>query len=346
MVETVKLFYVIDVRRLRLLRELDNRGTVAATAAALHLTPSAVSQQLAALAREAGVPLLDPVGRRVRLTAAAKVLLRHADEIFAQLERAEAALAAFEEGRVGEVTIAAFSTAITGIVAPALQELRVTHPGLRITVVDVGPPDCYDMLISGELDLAFDFVATMPHDGRFEMVKMLDDLFDVALPWDHPLACTEQVNLAQLADEDFIASRPGTACLEMVRAACAANGFAPRIRHRTDEFVAVLGLIAAGCGVGLIPRLAGLTSTDRVVLRPLVNAPARRLSVSLRRGSASAPHLAAVLDALAAAAGSAATEPMPVPAARGGAASVAVRAQPPAAARGWEAVSVPASVPA
>ena len=87
MAETVKLFYVIDVRRLRLLRELDNRGTVAATAAALHLTPSAISQQLAALSREAGVTLLDPVGRRVRLTPAAKVLLRHADEIFAQLEK-------------------------------------------------------------------------------------------------------------------------------------------------------------------------------------------------------------------------------------------------------------------
>ncbi|WP_083420110.1 LysR family transcriptional regulator [Pseudofrankia sp. BMG5.37] len=313
MAETVKLLYMIDVRRLRLLRELDNRGTVAATAAALHLTPSAISQQLAALSREAGVPLLDPVGRRVRLTPAAKVLLRHADEIFAQLERAEADLAAFDEGRLGEVTIAAFATAITGIVAPALQELRITHPGLQITIVDVGPPDCYDMLISGELDMAFDFVSTRPDDGRFEMVKMVDDLFDVALPWDHPLAGLDQVRLAQLADDDFIASRPGTACLEIMQAACAAAGFAPRLRHRTDEFIAVLGLIGAGCGIGLIPRLAGLASTDQVVLRPLVDAPARRLSVSLRRGSASAPHLAAVLCALTTAANSALTVPPVVP---------------------------------
>ncbi|OHV28789.1 LysR family transcriptional regulator [Pseudofrankia sp. EUN1h] len=304
---------MIDVRRLRLLRELDNRGTVAATAAALHLTPSAISQQLAALSRETGVMLLDPVGRRVRLTPAARVLLRHADEIFAQLERAEADLAAFDEGRLGEVTIAAFATAITGIVAPALQELRITHPGLQITIVDVGPPDCYDMLISGELDMAFDFVATRPDDARFEMVKMVDDLFDVALPWDHPLACLDQVHLAQLADDDFIASRPGTACLEIMQAACAAAGFAPRLRHRTDEFIAVLGLIGAGCGIGLIPRLAGLSSTDQVVLRPLVDAPARRLAVSLRRGSAGAPHLAAVLRALTTAAGSALTEPPTVP---------------------------------
>ncbi|MBL7499577.1 LysR family transcriptional regulator [Frankia sp. CNm7] len=304
---------MIDVRRLRLLRELDNRGTVAAVATALHLTPSAVSQQLAALAREAGVPLLDPIGRRVRLTPAAKVLLRHADEIFAQLERAEADLAAFDEGRTGKVTIAAFATAIIGIVAPAIQELRVTHPGLDITVVDVQPPGCYDLLAGGELDLAVDFVTTRPADGQFEMVRLLDDLFDVALPRDHPLAGLDAVPLGQLADEDFIASLPGSACLKIMEAACGAAGFAPRIRHRSDDFIAVFGLIAAGCGIGMIPRLAGLGSTDRVVLRPMVDPPIRRLSVSLRRGSGQAPHLAVVLRALKTAASAAALEPPDLP---------------------------------
>jgi DNA-binding transcriptional LysR family regulator len=296
--DTVKLFYVIDVRRLRLLRELDCRGTVAATAAALHLTPSAVSQQLAALARESGVPLLDQVGRNVRLTPAARVLLRHADEIFAQLERAEADLAAFDAGRIGPVTISAFPTAIVGIVAPAIERLRETHPGIDITIVDVMPPDCYDMLIGGELDLACDFVSTHPDDGRFETIGLLDDLFDVALPRDHPLACLDRVSLAQLADEDYIASRAGTACLQIMLAGCAVAGFAPRIRHRSDDFPAVLSLVAAGCGISLIPRLAGLCSTDRVVLRPLVDPPVRRLAVALRRGSGGAPHLAAVVRAL------------------------------------------------
>jgi DNA-binding transcriptional LysR family regulator len=289
---------MIDVRRLRLLRELDCRGTVAATAAALHLTPSAVSQQLAALARESGVPLLDQVGRNVRLTPAARVLLRHADEIFAQLERAEADLAAFDAGRIGPVTISAFPTAIVGFVAPAIERLRETHPGLDITVVDVMPPDCYDLLIGGELDLACDFVSTRPDDGRLETVPLLDDLFDLALPHDHPLACRDEIQLSELADEDHIASRPGFACLEIMLAACAAAGFAPRIRHRTDDFPAVFRLIAAGCGIAFIPRLAGLCSTDRVVLRPLVNPPVRRLAVALRRGSGGAPHLAAVIRAL------------------------------------------------
>jgi len=310
---TVKLFYVIDVRRLRLLRELDCRGTVAATAAALHLTPSAISQQLAALSREAGVPLLDQVGRNVRLTPAARVLLRHADEIFAQLERAEADLAAFAEGTVGPVTISAFSTAITGIVAPAIERLRVTHPSLDLTIVDVAPPDCYDMLIGGELDLACDFVSTRPDDGRLETVALLDDLFEVALPRDHPLAELAEIRLAQLADDEHIASRPGAACLQIVLAACSAAGFVPRIRHRTDDFTAVFSLIAAGCGVALIPRLAGLRSTDRVVLRPLVDPPVRRLAVALRRGSAGAPHLAAVVRALVDAARAAEAEPPLLP---------------------------------
>jgi DNA-binding transcriptional LysR family regulator len=303
---------VIDVRRLRLLRELDCRGTVAATAAALHLTPSAVSQQLATLAREAGVPLLDQVGRNVRLTPAARVLLRHADEIFAQLERAEADLAAFEAGEVATVTISAFPTAIMAIVAPAIERLRVTHPGLDITVVDVVPPDCYDMLIGGELDLACDFLSTRPADARLDTVPLLADLFDVALPRNHPLVARDEVGLLDLADEDHIASRPGVACLEIMMAACATAGFVPRLRHRSDDFPAVFSLVAAGCGVALIPRLAGLCSTDRVVLRPLVDPPVRRLAVALRRGSGGAPHLAAVVDALVAAAAGAETALSPL----------------------------------
>lgn len=307
------MFYVIDVRRLRLLRELDCRGTVAATAAALHLTPSAVSQQLAALSRESGVPLLDQVGRNVRLTPAARVLLRHADEIFAQLERAEADLAAFDAGRIGSVTISAFPTAIVGIVAPAIERLRETHSGIDITVVDVAPPDCYDLLTGGELDLACDFVSTHPDDGRFETVWLLDDVFDVALPRDHPLARLDEIRLAQLADDEHIASRPGFACVEIVLAACSAAGFAPRIRHRSDDFAAVFSLIAAGCGISLIPRLAGLCSTDRVVLRPLADPPVRRLAVALRRGSGGAPHLAAVVQALVDAARVAQVEPPLLP---------------------------------
>jgi DNA-binding transcriptional LysR family regulator len=314
---TVKLFYVIDVRRLLLLRELDNRGTVAATAAALHLTPSAVSQQLATLAKEAGVPLLDQVGRRVRLTAAAKVLLRHADEIFTQLERAEADLAAFAEGQSAPVMMAGFPTAIMGLAAPAVRELRTTHPGLEITILEVQPPDCHDNLLVGELDLALDFAGVRPPDPRFEQVRLLDDPFEVALPADHPRAGDEVVALADLADEVFLTPHDTTYCGQIVTASCAAAGFTPRLQHRTDDFLAMFALIAAGCGVGLIPRLSGLCSTDEVVLRPLTEPPLRRLAVTMRSGAGSAPHLRAVIGALRNAARVAADAPPRIPAVRG-----------------------------
>ncbi|MGF7239587.1 MAG: LysR family transcriptional regulator [Frankia sp.] len=292
---------MIDVRRLRILRELDQRGTVAAAAGALHLTPSAVSQQLATLARETGVTLLDPDGRRLRLTAAARVLLGHADEVFAQLERAQADLDAFAEGEVGTVRIAAFPTATVGIVVPALRALRETHPRLDLTINDALVPECYDQLSSGELDVAVTVrdtrTAALP---RFRQVHLLDDPLDLVVPRDHPLARSTSVTLDALADEIFVGGTDEMPCHQIVLTACAAAGFAPKVRHRSDDYAALFGLIGAGCGVGLIPRLSGLSSTDEAVVRPLSDPtpPTRRLYATLRQGSQTAPHIAAVVDAI------------------------------------------------
>src|SRR5512147_343127 len=132
--ESVSSAFTIDIRRLRVLRELQQRGTIGATARALHLTPSAISQQLSALGREIGVPLLAPQGRGVRLTQQAELLLEHATAIDAQLERARADLAALEEGVVGRVVIGAFGTAIAGVVAPVIERLRRERPRLRLAV--------------------------------------------------------------------------------------------------------------------------------------------------------------------------------------------------------------------
>lgn len=303
---------MIDVRRLRILCELERRGTVAATAAALHLTPSAVSQQLAVLARETGVKLLDPDGRRVRLTAAALVLVSHAGAIFAELESAQADLAALAEGTVGTVRVAAFATGITGIVVPALSALRTTHPRLEITVVDVSVPECFDALATGDLDivLTMAYPGGQPLDSRFSSVRLYDDPLDAVLPCDHPLASSEQVDLAALADDVFVGLTPGQPCHEITLGACAAAGFVPRIRHRSEDYGAIFGLIGAGCGVGLVPRLAGLTCTATTVIRPLAPpVPARPLFAAVRCGSETAPHLAAVLEAIQSAARDRAAEP-------------------------------------
>jgi DNA-binding transcriptional LysR family regulator len=141
-----KLNCMIDLRRLEILRELARCGTVAATAEAVHLTPSAVSQQLASLSREVGTAMIEPDGRRVRLTAAAELLLRHAHEIFTHLEHAESDLARFRDGAAGTVRLGAFATAIRGLAAPLLRTMEAAS-GLRIEIVQVDPEDTVDALL-------------------------------------------------------------------------------------------------------------------------------------------------------------------------------------------------------
>src|SRR5690349_2652473 len=152
--EPISRDYIFDLRRLRVLRTLEQRGTVAATAEALHLTPSAVSQQLAGLSRDVGVQLLEKHGRGVRLTGQARVLLGHASVVQEQLELARADLAAWREGELGEVNIAGLSTAISALVAPALGQLRTDRPNLQIRVIEDEPPGLFARLDSGDIDVA------------------------------------------------------------------------------------------------------------------------------------------------------------------------------------------------
>ena len=141
-----KLNCMIDVRKLEILRELDRCGTIAATAAAVHLTPSAVSQQLATLSREAGTPMLEPDGRRVRLTEAAQLLLSHAHQIFTHLEHAESDLAAFRRGDAGTVRLGTFSSAVKAIAVPVISDLA-TRTKLRVEIREVEPEDALDALL-------------------------------------------------------------------------------------------------------------------------------------------------------------------------------------------------------
>ncbi len=291
----------LDVRKLRVLRELDERGTVGAVARALHLTPSAVSQQLAALSRETGVPLLEPAGRRVRLTGAARVLLRHAHEIFVQLEHVQSALAAYADGEVGEVRIAGFTTAHTGLVLPAVSRLRDSTPGLRLRLVEAEPDRAFALLVRGDVELVLALEAERvpaTTDSRFHRVPLLVDRLDVALPAGHRLAHARQVRLIELAQEPWIFGSDG-ACREIMLAACAAAGFTPEPAHALFEWSAVLAAVGLNLGVAMVPRLACPVSRDDVVIRTLdADRPARHVFAAVRQGSQVAPHLATVLDAL------------------------------------------------
>lgn len=297
---------MIDLRRLEILRELDRCGTVAAAAQAVHLTPSAVSQQLAALAREAGTPMLERDGRRVRLTEAARVLLGHAHAIFTRLEHAEADLAAFRRGAGGSVRIGTFNSAIERLGVPAVDALAAGH-GIRAELQDVDSDLAADaLLLSRGIDIAI-MEGEQPlgrpggrTDPRLEDDHLADDPMDLLLPADHRLADRPTVRLADLADDDWILARPGSSYSRIATTACQEVGFSPRGRHHTTEFVGLVALVAAGQGVALLPRLVQHVFRHEPVVRraPTDRVPVRRIGLRIRSGTAQQPHIAPAIAAI------------------------------------------------
>jgi DNA-binding transcriptional LysR family regulator len=292
---------MIDLRRLRALRELADRGTIAATADALHLTPSAVSQQLAALEREVGQPLLEPNGRSVRLTSAATAVLAHADALFSEVERMDATLAALAGGAVGAVRIGAFSTGIRGLVVPAVALLRERTPGLRPVVQDIEAPEVFDAIALGNLDLGVSMEHTRAparDDERFARFDLMRDVLDVALPATHPLGGSD-IELGDLADEEWILPPPGWSCEDVIRVSCGAAGFTPRVAHRSHDWTAIMAMVGAGLGVAVVPRLAQDPPPPGVVVHRLAGEPAaRHLFVTCRRGGEEHPAIGPVIEAV------------------------------------------------
>ncbi|MFF8955521.1 LysR family transcriptional regulator [Streptomyces sp. NPDC014894] len=298
---------MIDPRRLRILRAVADHRTVTAAASALYLTPSAVSQQLSALEQETGHTLLIRSGKGVRPTAAGEILLVHTHAVLAQLERAEAELAAYAGGAAGEVTVAAFATGIAEVVAPAMALLADGHPGIRVRVRDAEGDESLPLVLDGEADLAVavEYRGAPGDDGRrLSRVPLYAEPFDAVLHEGHPLAGSGRVALAELADSDWIGPYPGNPCHDMVLLACELAGFQPRLVHSSDDFRAVVALAGAGAGVALVPRsaLRGMEPKNAVV-RP-VSGPAatRRVFAAVRRGAERHPLISPVLEALARAA--------------------------------------------
>ncbi|MFD3334037.1 LysR family transcriptional regulator [Streptomyces sp. NPDC058700] len=296
-----------DLRKLRVLRELSERGTVSAAARALHLTPQAVSQQISALGRELGVPLTEPSGRRLRLTGAARIVLRHAEAVFTQVEQLRAELAAHQGGERGEVAVAGFSTTLSALILPAVARLRETRPLLRTSLAEVDPPESFSLLHRGETDVVISAdtartLAPAGEDGRFHRVALCEDPFDIALPAGHRLLDSERLVLADLADETWIFATTGL-CHDIGVAACAAAGFTPQASHAIGDWDATLAAVRLGLGVALVPRLAKPVPRPEVTIRAFSElAPSRTVFAAVREGSQTSPEIAAVLDALRAAA--------------------------------------------
>ncbi|MFI6659411.1 LysR family transcriptional regulator [Streptomyces sp. NPDC050523] len=288
-----------DIRKLQILRTLRERGTVTATAEALRMTPSAVSQQLTNLAKQLGVPLLEADGRRVRLTDAARLVLRHAEAVFEQLERADAELAAYVHGEVGEVRVGAFSTAVPALVVPAVRALRAAHPGVSVRVRETEAGEAYGLLAAGDVDVALSLAAQAPTaaDPRFTRVPLLADPLDVALPRDHALAAVDGLRLADLAEEPWIFGGSGP-WSDITRGACEAAGFSPVQAHSAAGWTAILAMVEAGMGVALVPRTAAVRR-DGVAMRELTaDRPRRHVVVAVRRGAGEGAAVGRVLEAL------------------------------------------------
>ncbi|MHB9851222.1 LysR substrate-binding domain-containing protein [Streptomyces sp. Tue6028] len=288
-----------DIRKLEILRTLRERGTVTATARALLMTPSAVSQQLTNLAKQLGVPLLEAQGRRVRLTDAAELVLRHAEAVFEQLERADAELSAYAHGEVGQVRVGAFSTAVPALVVPAVRALRSARPGIAVQVREAEAAEAYELLGAGAVDLALSLAAQAPTatDARFTRVPLLSDPLDLALPHGHPLATAPYVRLADFAAEPWIFGGSGP-WSDITRSACEAAGFSPHQGHSAAGWTAILAMVEAGMGVALVPRMAA-ARREGVVMRELAGErPHRHVVAAVRRGAEEGAAVGFVLGAL------------------------------------------------
>jgi DNA-binding transcriptional LysR family regulator len=294
---------MLDVRKLRLLRELARCGTIAAVAETLSYTPSAVSQQLAALEREAGVPLLQRSGRRVTLTPAGAALAGQTEAILALLEQAGAALAAARAGLSGPLRIGAFPTAVRTILPAALVALGRDHPGLELMVTELDPAGVPDALRSGTLDIAltheYDYVPTAP-DPALATEPLLEEAIYLASsgpppePSEQPAPSEDAIRCHR--DAPWIMASPGTLCHAMAVRACQAAGFAPRIRHHADDFVTVLALVAAGQGVALVPQLGAIGPPADVTLTALPTR--RRTRIAYRNGTRHQPPVSACIAAI------------------------------------------------
>jgi DNA-binding transcriptional LysR family regulator len=292
---------MLDVRRMRVLKEVAERGSIAAAAQALAFTPSAVSQQIATLEREAGVALVERGPRSIRLTDAGRALVGHTEGILASLAAAEAEIQAIAGVRGGMLRLASFPTAYATIMPATIEGFRHRHPGVELTLTEADPLMSLARLKSGELDLAllyeYDYVP-LPEDDAVERLPLADDAIRVLLPRGHREAKRRAVPLDTLADEPWITSTARSSCHEFVSRACRASGFEPDIRFESDDHGVWQGLVAAGVGVALAPDLALENLHPGVEARPVALHPLKRRIYTAHRASGRSPAIDAMLDVL------------------------------------------------
>ncbi|MBL1099373.1 LysR family transcriptional regulator [Streptomyces coffeae] len=296
---------MIEARHLRVLRAVAATGSFSAAARELGCTQPAVSQQMKALEGAAGTPLLIRTGREMRLTEAGEALVRHAAGILAGLTAAEEEVAAIAGLRAGRVRLVSFPSGSSTLVPTALAEMRAAHPGTRVSLVEAEPPRSVEMLRAGDCEIAVAFRypqvdgAAEAGPGWEDLVArpLLSDRLVVVVPREHRLAGTGTVGMAELAEEPWIAGCPR--CRRHLVEVCESEGFTPRIDFATDDYPAVIGLVAAGLGVAVLPELALESVRAKGAVTLEVKPAVRREVVALTLPDlARVPAVAATLDRL------------------------------------------------
>src|SRR5205085_1981175 len=241
---------MLDVRRMRVLREVAARGSFSAAAEALSFTQSAVSQQIAALERESGSKLVERGPRGIRLTDAGRALVDHADAILARLDEAEDELAAIAGLKGGRLRLAAFQSAGATLVPRALSEFHRRHPDVELNVAHKEQDEALEALRDGEIDIAIvmDFDHPPLLGADLELTHLLRDEYHVILREDHPLAASERIKIEQLADEPWIVPCRRSGCREGIERICRRGGFDPRLAIESDENEQVQAFVAGGLG--------------------------------------------------------------------------------------------------
>lgn len=292
---------MLNVARLRVLREVAYRGSFSAAAEALSYTQSAISQQVAALEAEAGTTLLERHPRGVTLTAAGQTLVAHAEGILARLEAAEEAMSAIAGLRGGRLRMASFPTAGATLMPLAIATFRARYPDVELTLAEGEPEDIAPRLRAGELDLAllFEFDGQTPLQGDMTRVVLLQDPMHLALPSDHRLAHRPEIALSELDSDAWVQTSRSSPCAQQVMRSCHAAGFEPNVAFESDDYQTVQGLVAAGVGVALIPQLALSAVRENIVIRTLSPAPpVRSVIAAAPSGARLVPAAPAMLSIL------------------------------------------------
>ncbi|GAB3717350.1 LysR family transcriptional regulator [Nocardiopsis nanhaiensis] len=296
---------MLSVDRLRVLHAIAAHGSLSAASQALHVTNSAVSQQLAKLEREVGQPLVERSGRGVRLTDAAELLVEHTSRILSLVHRAEADLEAHRGDVTGHLRLSATPTAVRGLLPTALPALREAHPGLRVELNEEEPHESIPAMINGDADLAMvvdwnGSPLTLPQG--MSRASVMEDVGDIALPHDHPLAHRELLELDEILDLPWISWSKGSICDDWLLGIIRGRGGEPDVVHNVEEHQTKLALVAAGIGAAVMPRLGRGPLPEGVRVVPVQPALVRQVYVFWRSEASRRPAIRAVVRALRAAA--------------------------------------------